>query len=374
MNRKYKKLFESIKLGNGIETKNRFAMAPMLVFGSNDDDTLGNEDIEYFSVRNDTGGIIITGAVAVSEDGHGMEKQITIFDDDKVPGLTKLASTIKEKDNLAIMQLHNAGRESRGTYKRKGVTYAPSKIDFPFLDYTPEELTSKQIDGFIKDYGQATRRAIEAGFDGVEIHGANHYLIQQFFSAYSNRREDKWGGSLEKRMNFAIAVIDEVNSIIEKYADDSFIVGYRLSPEEVHGENVGYKVSEAIKLIDQIIEHGMDYIHLSMAKYDDIPADGTSDEPIARTIYKAVDGRVPVMAAGSALTPDDALDLLNYVDIVALGRAVIIDPDFVVKIREGREDEIETSVENRFDDLKLPETLKRFWKAEGSPLPPLKGI
>ena len=97
-------------------------------------------------------------------------------------------------------------------------------------------------------------------------------------------------------------------------------------------------------------------------------------EPIARTIYKAVDGRVPVMAAGSALTPDDALDLLNYVDIVALGRAVIIDPDFVVKIREGREDEIETSVENRFDDLKLPETLKRFWKAEGSPLPPLKGM
>ncbi len=374
MDKKYEKLFEPIKLGNGVESKNRFAMAPMLIFGSNDDDTLGKEDLDYFSIRNDTGGIIITGAASVSRDGHGMENQITAYDDDKVPGLKELASLIKEKGNLAIMQLHNAGRESLATYKRTGVTYAPSKIDFPFLDYVPEELSPEQVDQFIKDYGEATRRAIEAGFDGVEIHGANHYLIQQFFSAYSNKREDKWGGSFEKRMNFPLAVVDQVNEIVDKYADDSFIVGYRISPEEVHGENVGYTVDEVVKLIDKVIEHNVDYIHLSMAKYDDMPALGGRDEPITTTIYKAVDGRVPVMAAGTVATPDDALDALNYVDIVALGRAVIIDPDFVVKIRDGQEEKIETSVEGRFDDLRLPKTLKDFWQAEGSPLPPLKGL
>lgn len=261
-----------------------------------------------------------------------------------------------------------------GTYKRTGVTYAPSKIEFPFLDYVPEELTAEQIDEFIKDYGRATRRAIEAGFDGVEIHGANHYLIQQFFSAYSNRRVDKWGGSLEKRMAFALAVVDEVKDVVGKYGDDSFIVGYRISPEEVHGDNVGYTVDEAVKLVNEVVKHGVDYVHLSMAKYDAMATVGGNDEAIARTIYKAVDGRVPVMAAGSVLTPDDALDVLDYVDIVALGRAVIVDPDFVVKVREGREDEIETSVENRLEDLKLPQTLKGFWQAEGSPLPPLKGM
>lgn len=104
----------------------------------------------------------------------------------------------------------------------------------------------------------------------------------------------------------------------------------------------------------------MDFIYLSMANYDDMPTVGDKNESIARTIHKAVDGRVSLMAAGTAFTPDDALYALNYIDIIALGRAVIINPDFVVKIREGWEDEIETSVENRLDDLKLPQTLKTF--------------
>ncbi len=374
MNKKFESLFESVQLGNGVETKNRFAMAPMLVYGSNDDDTVGKEDIDYFSIRNNTGGLIITGAAATSRDGHGMLNQLTAFDDNNIKGLKKLADVIKEKGNLAILQLHNGGRESRGTYKRKGVVYAPSKIEFPFLDYVPEELTKDQIDEFIKDYGQATRRAIEAGFDGVEIHGANHYMIQQFFSEYSNIRKDKWGGSLEKRMNFALAVVDEVNSVVEDYADDTFVVGYRLSPEEVHGENIGYTVNEAVKLVNEIIKSGIGYIHLSMGKYDAMPTSGGNNEPIATTIHKGIDGRVPLMVAGSIATPEDALDALKYADIVALGRAVIIDPDFVVKLQEGKEDAIEMSVENRFDSLRLPEMVKRFWQSEGSTLPPLKGL
>lgn len=374
MNKKFEKLFEPVEFPSGIETRNRFAMAPMTVYGSNDDDSIGKEDLDYFSVRNDAGGLIITGAATTSKDGHNMANQITAYDDKKIAGLTKLASVIKGKGNLAILQLQNAGREARATQNRKGVAYAPSKIEFPFLKYVPKELTPKQIKGFIKDFGEATRRAIEAGFDGVEIHGANHYLIQQFFSSYSNRRKDKWGGSLENRMNFALEVIDEINTTVENYAEEPFVVGYRISPEEVHGDNIGYTVDDVCKLINEIIKTGIDYIHLSMSKYDAMPSVGGNNEPMATTIYKTVDGRVPVIGAGSILTPEDALRALDYVDIVALGRAVIIDPDFVVKLRDGREDEIETSVKDRFDDLHLPNKLKRLWTKEGSLLPPLKGL
>lgn len=374
MNKKYEKLFESLMFPSGIETKNRFAMAPMTVYGSNDDDTIGKEDLDYFSVRNDTGGLIITGATTTSKDGHGISKQITAYDDKKIGGLTKLASVIKGKGNLAILQLQNAGRESRATYSRKGITYAPSRIEFPFLKYVPEELSPKKIKEFIKDYGEATRRAIEAGFDGVEIHGANHYLIQQFFSAYSNRRKDQWGGSLTKRMNFALEVVDEINNVVENYAEEPFLVGYRISPEEVHGENIGYTVDEAAKLVNEIIKSGIDYIHLSMNQYDAMPLAGGNNEALATTIYKTIDGRVPLIGSGKILTPDDALDALNYFDIVALGRAVIIDPEFTVKISEGREDEIEMSVENRFENIYLPEKLKRLWTRDNTPLPPLKGL
>ena len=91
----------------------------------------------------------------------------------------------------------------------------------------------------IKSFGEATKRAIDSGFDGVEIHGANHYLLQQFFSKYSNRRTDQWGGSLENRMRFSLEVLKEVKSVVKSHAKDDFIVGFRFCPEEIHGENIG---------------------------------------------------------------------------------------------------------------------------------------
>lgn len=374
MNNKYKALFEPITLGNEVQVDNRFAMAPMLIFASNEDGSIGQEDYDYFELRNDTGALIITGAAAVSEEGLGMPNQLTVYDDDKVPGLKKLADIIKAKGNKAIMQLHNAGREALGAYQRYGKVLAPSAIDFPFLNYVPEALTDEQILSIIDDYGQATRRAVEAGFDGVEIHGANHYLLQQFFSAYSNTRTDDWGGSFEKRMAFPLAVLKKVKEVAAEKAGKEFIVGYRISPEEVHGENVGYTVDDSVKLIAKVIDGGADYLHVSSADYKAMPGAGGQGEPIAQTVYKSIGGRVPMMLAGSILTPDDALDALRYTDIAALARAVIIDPDFVPKVREGKAETVELSVAGRLDKLALSKVLLNFWQMENCPLPPLKGI
>lgn len=112
------------------------------------------------------------------------------------------------------------------------------------------------------DFGEATRRAIQAGFDGIELHGANTYLLQQFFSPHSNRRTDKWGGSVEKRMTFALEVIKRVHETVEKYANRPFIVGYRISPEEI--EEPGIRMADTLQFIDVLAEQPIDYLHVSM--------------------------------------------------------------------------------------------------------------
>ncbi|AQS53585.1 putative oxidoreductase [Jeotgalibaca dankookensis] len=196
MTNNYKALLESFKLPNGATLPNRIAMSPMLVLASTAEGEITEEDLSYFDKRSQVAGMLITGAASVSKGGRGAEKQINVSTDEIIPGLKKLAETMKKDGNKAILQLHHAGREAIAAYESYGQVVAPSAIDFPFLPYTPKELSHEEILTIIKEFGEATERAIKAGFDGVEIHGANHYLIQQFFSSYSNTREDEWAAHL----------------------------------------------------------------------------------------------------------------------------------------------------------------------------------
>ena len=224
--------------------------------------------------------MVITEYMYVSENGgpaltwkRGRE-QLAVYDDRFVPQLAKVAAAIKSDGNKAIMQIAHTGREANFRAMNGQPVYAPSAIDYPFLPYKVHELSDEQIRQIIADFGAATKRAIDAGFDGVEIHGANHYLIQQFVSAYSNRRDDHWGGSVEKRRNFPLAVVKSVMDTVKKYALAGFIVGYRISPEEIHGKNIGYTWHESTQLIDQITkEFALDYVHLSMPHFDAQPGD-----------------------------------------------------------------------------------------------------
>lgn len=109
----------------------------------------------------------------------------------------------------------------------------------------PRALLNEEIEQVIIDFGKATKRAIQAGFDGIELHGANTYLLQQFFSPHSNRREDKWGGSIDNRTKFIVKVIEQVNKIVKEEKSE-FIVGYRLSPEEI--ERPGITFSDTVFL------------------------------------------------------------------------------------------------------------------------------
>lgn len=374
MNQLYQQLVEPITLPNGETINGRIAMAPMVVMGANDDGTVSELDVNYFAKRSDVANLIITGAAYINEMACGFDGQISISKDEDIEGLKEIAHEIKKDGNKAIVQIHHAGREAIGAYAKYKKVVAPSAIEFPFLDYIPEEMTAEEVEETIKDYGRATERAIAAGFDGVEIHGANHYLIQQFFSAYSNKREDQWGGTLEKRMAFPLAVVKEVKRVVEESGKDNFIVGYRICPDEIHGENVGYEIDEALQLIERVVNEKIDYMHISIFMgYQEGPVG--ADESYGQLVKKQVNGRCPVMIVSSIFTADDAVDALNHGDIVAIGRSAIMEPQFAKKIRQGRADEIATTVEAKnLDHLAIPEKAVHWFTIENSPLPPLPGL
>src|SRR5690625_1644542 len=367
----YKALLNPITLPNGAVLPNRTAMAPMVVMGANDDGTVSDLDVAYFDKRSGVAGLIITGAVYVNADGYGFDGQISASKDEDVEGLKKLAQAAKKDGNKVVAQLHHAGRES--LYEKLGRVVAPSAIEFPFLDYVPEEMTNEEIEKTIKDFGSAAKRVLADGFDGVEVHGANHYLLQQFFSSYSNRRTDQWGGTLEKRMAFPLAVLKEVQRVVKESGKQDFIVGYRISPEEIHGENVGYHIDEALQLVEKVVSEQVDYIHVSVFTGYAVGPEG-SDKSYGELVKEVVNNRCPVIIVSNVFTADDALEALNHGDIVAIGRAALIEPEFTKKIREDRADEIETSVENRLDQLAIPPKAIEWFKMEGSLLPPLPGI
>lgn len=355
-------LSDQLTFRHGATVNNRFVQSPMLT-NSGQDGYATQDTIDYYNTRSKTGGMIITEYMYVSETGgpaltwkRGRE-QLAAYDDKFVPQLKKVAAAIKHSGNKAIMQIAHTGREANFRAMNGEPVYAPSALDFPFLPYKVHELSDEQIKGIIADFGKAAKRAIDAGFDGVEIHGANHYLIQQFVSAYSNHRDDHWGGSVEKRMNFPLAVVKSVMDTVHKYAPKDFIVGYRISPEEIHGKNVGYTWHESTKLIDMITkQYDLDYIHLSMPHFDAKPGDAMlldtdkasenfkdSSKPLAELFHPYLNGAKEIIVGG-VQSKQAAEQALSMADLVAVGRENIIDPLFAEKVLSGKEDTVVTKL------------------------------
>ena len=286
----YDSLFEKATLPNGSTLNNRFALAPMVVFDGDDEGYVTKESDAFMQRRNDVGGLLIGGANAVSKIGIGEQGQLALYDDPFIESQKEYVKGMKAKGNKAIVQLQNAGREAHYGQRKYGKAFGPSTVDFPFLDYPVTEMTEGDILQVIDDFGQATRRAIEIGYDGVEVHGANHYLLQQFFSSYSNIREDKWGKTLENRMRFPLAVLKEVKETVKKYGSSDFIIGYRISPEEIHGQNIGYTIDDALKLVEEVVACGVDYFHVSTfgdESYKSLASAGNQTKPMNGLVAKS---------------------------------------------------------------------------------------
>ncbi len=338
-----KKLTDHITFRHGATLNNRLVQAPMLT-NSGKDEMVSQDTLDYYAARSQSAGMVIVEYTSVRKNGGPSRswaddrEQLAIYDDRFKPGMAKIAKALKKDGNKAILQLVHSGREANYAHKLGRTAEVPSKMDFPWINYPLHELTDEEVHQVVKDFGAATKRAIDCGFDGVEIHGANHYLIQQFFSAYSNHRTDNWGGNLEKRMNFPLAIVKEVMSVVKAHAPKDFIVGYRISPEEIH-QTVGYTWHESTQLIKAITDnYDLDYIHLSLPQYDAKPQD--SEKTFAELFQPTIGTDAKEIIVGNVMSEEDAEEALKLTDLVAMARATLIDPEIGLKISQGRGDEI----------------------------------
>ncbi|MBP3951053.1 NADH-dependent flavin oxidoreductase [Bacillus suaedae] len=365
MNNKYNALFEPVDLKSGQTLKNRIVLAPMTNFSSHPDGTVSDEEVNYYIRRSKGAGMVVTACTYVTANGKGFPGEFGADNDDMIPSLKKLATALKEQGTKAVLQIFHGGRSCPPDLVPNGDIVSASAIaaedEAGGLGPTPRELKIDEVDSIIKAFGETTRRAIEAGFDGVEIHGANGYLLQQFFSPHSNRREDRFGGSLEKRMTFPMAIVDEVNRVVSEHAEAPFIVGYRFSPEEP--TTPGITMADTLEFVDALADKPLDYLHISLQEFDSAPRRGADDKRTRlELVLDKINNRVPLIGVGSIQTADDALKALDTgVPLIALGRQLIIDPDWVEKIQNGKENEIETELDlNGQERLVVPDPL---WNA-----------
>ncbi|MDN3233329.1 NADH-dependent flavin oxidoreductase [Priestia megaterium] len=370
MNKKYNNLFETFTFKNGVTLKNRVVMAPMTTWSSNDDYTVSDEELTYYQKRVNGVGLVITGCTHVQPNGIGFTNEFAAYDDKFIPSLRKLAGAAKSGGAPAILQIFHGGNKALPALTPNGEVVSSSALETEASDFAPSvlprELSHDEILEVIHAFGETTRRAIEAGFDGVEIHGAHGFLLQNFFSPFFNRREDEWGGSLENRLRFPLAVVQEIKNVIKKHATKPFILGYRISPDE--HQTGGLRMKDTYELINRLIEANVDYVHASLANaLSSKPVDSKDDKTYLELIAEHVNNRVPVIAAGSMVTADDVKTALDKgLSLAAIGHTLIMNPDWVERVQNGKEGEIETALKaSKINEIEIPEKLWNVIQASG---------
>ena len=238
-----------------------------------------------------------------------------------------------------------------------------------------KELTNEQIRNIIKGYANATELSLKAGFDGVEIHGANNYLIQQFYSPYTNRRTDEWGGSDEKRMSFALKVIDACCEVREKYKKPEFIIGYRLSPEEPY--ETGITMDETIKLVKVLITKPLQYIHISQWNFFKKArrGEGAGTERL-KIIHEITKGKMPLIGCGLLKSESDLNKALDsgFAEFIGVGGASMMNRDFGLLLKENKGSQLELELDpDHPEKYAMPSPLWKMCLAGGNWLPPIKG-
>ncbi|MET3546851.1 2,4-dienoyl-CoA reductase-like NADH-dependent reductase (Old Yellow Enzyme family) [Paenibacillus favisporus] len=341
MKKSYSPLFDPFHFPSAnISLKNRIVMSPMTLMSSNADGSISEQEIQYYKRRSHGAAMVITAATYVLQQG-GMPGAPGADNDGLIPGLRRLATTIQGNGAKAVLQIFHAGRQGSKTGDYVSAGNIPEDREGAPV---PRSLTEQEMEGIIHAYAEAARRAVNAGFDGVEIHGGNGNLLHQFFSPMTNRRTDRYGGSLENRMTLALAIIREVLQTVRKESDKPFLVGFRFSPEEAG--TPGITMSDTLSFVDALTGTGIDYLHVSLTSFRSAPRRGIQDNRSRLAILQErVGSRIPIIGVGSIYTPDDALEALSSgIPLIALGRELIMEPDWVQLVLEGREQQIRTSI------------------------------
>jgi len=337
----FSSLFSSAEIG-GLLIKNRIVLAPMDVGMINPDGSLTERVVDYYEERaRGEVGLIITQFTAVVDDQR-MDSP-GVFSGRQIFGLNYLAETVQEYGTRIFLQIaHHGGRAVKSVTGLQPV--APSAIPSPLYQDTPRELTKKEIEDLIDKFIQAAKRAKIAGFDGVEVHGAHTYLIGQFISPHTNRREDEYGKDFEGRMRFPAEIVRG----IKKECGKDFPVGFKFSAyEHLKG---GVEINLAKKIARYMEEAGVDYLHVASSTYelgsyrylDVSPVYAPPGEVIELAEIIKSEVSVPVIGGGGVNDPLFAEEVLKQrkVDLIFLGRALLADPGWPLKVEKGKVKEI----------------------------------
>ena len=311
-------LAEPLILANGSTLSNRLVLAPLTNLQSAADGTLGDDEYHWLCMRAEGGfSLTMTCAASVQHSGVGFPGQLGAHDDRHIPGLTRLAAGIKAHGSHAVVQLQHSGMRSQPDYC-DGVPQCPSDDE----KTGSKAMTSEQVQQLVQDFVNAAGRCQQAGFDGVELHGAHGYLLSEFLSPQYNRREDQYGGSAENRARILFDIIEGINARCGR----DFSLGIRLSPERFGQQTAEIRDLAAALLTDKRV----DYLDMSLWDvtkpaheeafggkslleiFTDLPRDGV-----------ALGGAGKLYSAAQC---QEALD--RGLDFVIVGRGAILHHDF----------------------------------------------
>jgi N-ethylmaleimide reductase len=336
------KLFSPYKLGPFV-LEHRIVMPPLTRLRSDPDDSPSDMMVTHYGQRASKGGLIIIEAASVSNHGSGYQGAPGIYDDRQIPGFKKIADAIHAKGGIAFAQIIHTGRTSHVDLQPNGQSpLAPSVVPYHghaflnggFVPVSPaREITVAGIQEIVEDFRKAAERARAAGMDGVEIHSANGYLLDQFLQDGSNHRTDAYGGSVENRVRFLMEVAKAVVSVWGPGR-----VAVRIGPSgtfnEMHDSNpealFGY-VAEQLNSLD------LAYLHVIEPRIaGDVTKENAEDDEVVaskflRKIYKGT-----ILAAGG-FNRDSAEDILarGDADLVAFGRLFTSNPDLPDRLKHG---------------------------------------
>ncbi len=332
-------LFEPIKI-NKLEIKNRIYM-PAMHLGMADNFEINDRIIEFYRERAKGGAGMITVGYATVDEFSGSSLNIGAHDDRFIQGLEKLSKAIRENNTCSSVQLNHAGRYNFSFFMGGKPAVAPSPIASNLTRETPRELTTDEIPGIIENFANAALRVKKAGFDVVEVLSGTGYLISEFLSPLTNKRNDQYGGSFENRMRFGIEIIQAIREKV----GENYPVIVRMNGNDfmINGQGRNELKIYAKALIKKA---GVDALCINVGWHEARVPQITAAVPrgafayLARGIKEFSD--VPVIASHRINDPETARQLLadSMCDMVAMGRSLIADPFLPLKAENGREDEI----------------------------------
>ena len=342
------KLHDEMTL-NGMHLRNRIVLPPLTTNGGSPEGYVTDDVIKFYEERAKDVGLVIVEAAAVRKDGRIVPGSLGLWEDRQLPQMAKLAHKIKESGAAAVVQINHSG--ARG-FPSGGEMQGASPSGFAFRpDVEAFSMSAKQIGILVSDFAAAAARVKEAGFDGVEIHGAHFYLISQFLSPLTNQRDDRYGGDARGRATLALEVVKAVR---ERLGMD-YPVLFRLNAVE-HVEG-GLTLAEALEISRALAEAGVDALDVSLVargawqEMDKgkflLPASAFSKEqppganiPFVAQVREATG--LPVIGVGKLGINSIAAKAIegSMMDLVAVGRQMIADPESAAKILSGKAEQI----------------------------------